>query len=251
MQKMRGFSPRMPLKHRDRDALAKGERLTFGANGRNVAWSWGDGPLVVCVHGWAGRGTQMAPIAMQLAANGFQAVVFDVTGHGDSGGRKASFDRFVEDIGALTHHLGRDVHAYIGHSAGGMCLMAARTQQGIRAERYVCIAAPHHPYPPIRTIRKMLDVSDRVLDWCKEMFSGQLGTTWAEAIQGAVYTYRDQGRLLLIYDQDDPEIHHTDGDKIAGNWPDARLIKTDGLGHHRVLWAPQVLDEVTAFLRPA
>ncbi len=251
MKNLAGINPRMPLKDRDRAALAESKRLTFGPRGRNVAWSWGAGPLIICMHGWAGRGTQMAPLAMHLAASGFQAVVFDVTGHGESGGRRTSFELFTEDVAALTRRLGRDVYAYVGHSAGGMCLMAARATQGIRADNYVLISAPRFPYPPVRTIRKLIGVSDRVLDRCKELFSAQLGSTWHDISQGAAYAYRDQGRLLLIYDHDDPEIHHSDGDKIAAGWPASKLIKTRELGHHRILWAPDVLDNVTAFLQPA
>jgi len=66
----------------EREAMAQARRMSYGES--NVAWVWGNGPLVMFVHGWSGRAAQMAPLALHVANLGFRSVAIDVTGHGDS-----------------------------------------------------------------------------------------------------------------------------------------------------------------------
>ena len=129
------ISPAPPLKARDKTALAAAEELRWGAGGRKRAWCWGDGPPVVLVHGWGGRATQMAPLAQHLASMGFAAWALDVHAHGQSAGLRIGFDRFIADIAEFCAQLPQPPRALIGHSAGGMTMMAARELRGLHAAR--------------------------------------------------------------------------------------------------------------------
>jgi pimeloyl-ACP methyl ester carboxylesterase len=245
-----GLPTRVPLKERDKKALAQGKRIELGSHHRRVAWTWGNGPLVIFVHGWGGRGTQMAALAQHVAAQGFQSVIFDVTAHGAADGRRVTFEDFISDVADLSRHLDKTIYAYVGHSVGALCMMAAREIKGIRAEHYVCICAPRGPYLPINIIRKALsNLSDAVLEKCKNFYSRQLHSSWGRLDDGYAFEYTNQGRLLLIYDENDDQVAHTDGDRIKAVWPEAKLVKTRGLGHHRVLWNQGVITEVSTFLR--
>ena len=51
---------------------------------RSAATSGARGPVVYLVHGWAGRGSQLAGFVEPLTAAGFRAVLFDAPAHGDS-----------------------------------------------------------------------------------------------------------------------------------------------------------------------
>ena len=48
------------------------------------AWSWGNGPTVLLVHGWNGRATQLGGFVEPLVARGYRVVAFDAFGHGES-----------------------------------------------------------------------------------------------------------------------------------------------------------------------
>ncbi|WP_165777092.1 alpha/beta hydrolase [Paremcibacter congregatus] len=242
--------PRPGIRKRDREALAQAQCMFFGRGDKLVAWTWGKGPIVVFVHGWGGRGSQMAPLALHMAERGFQSVVFDVTGHGASSGRQASFRNFISDIGDLTKYLNREIYAFIGHSAGGLCMMAARELEGIKADHYVCISSPRYPYPPIQIIRKLLGISDKMIVRCKKYYSEQFRSSWESLEKGHAYADNNQEKLLLIYDESDTYVAHTDGDEIQRTWPTAKLVKTQELGHYKILISREVEQIVEGFLRP-
>lgn len=237
------------LKAHDREVLNAARRIAFGADQRKVAWVWGEGPTVVFVHGWGGRAAQMVGLARLVAENGFQVVVFDVQAHGESAGRCVSFRHFIDDLAELVAYLGFPIHAYVGHSAGALCMMAARERHHLRAAHYVCLCAPSAPYVPVREIQQRLNPRADMLRRCEAYYAAQFDRSWQELDQGAAFRYAGQGRLLLIYDVDDARVDHRDDARVRAVWPAARVIKTRGLGHQKVLWDRGVAHDVIEFLR--
>ncbi|MFL1407227.1 alpha/beta fold hydrolase [Marinobacter sp. M1N3S26] len=54
--------------------------------------------------------------------------------------------------------------------------------------------------------------------------------------------------VLVIHDISDKEVPVSDGQTIADALPDARLEKTEGLGHRRILRAQEVTKRAAQFL---
>lgn len=239
-------SPRMPLREEDAALLARMETFTFGGERARQAWSIGSGPLVVLVHGWGGIGAQMAPLAAALAAAGFRCVLFDALGHGQSADGKIGFDTFGDDTAQLCALLGEVPHALIGHSAGALGMMAARYRHGLSAAHYVCLAMPIFPYVPLETLKTKFGFADQQLQALQPILAAQFSRTWAELQAGIVFAEDPQGQLTLIYDRADSRVRHGDADRIAALWPGAKIIKTDNLGHNRILRSPEVIAAIDA-----
>jgi pimeloyl-ACP methyl ester carboxylesterase len=54
---------------------------------------------------------------------------------------------------------------------------------------------------------------------------------------------------LIVHDLDDADVPWGEGERYAQFWPGARLFTTQGLGHRRVLDAPEVIDAALSFVR--
>jgi len=238
---------RTSIASHEEEAMRGATRFSFGPENQHAAWSWGSGPIVVLVHGWGGRAAQMAPLATHIAAQGFRAVAFDVTGHGDSPESHTRWELFLRDIAALAGRLNEKIYAYIGHSAGGLAMMAARKLRGIKAQRYICICAPSHPFPPIRAIQNKLNPRPSVMERYKDYIAKQFETDWPTLQSGCAYANAGAD-LLLCYDEKDRFVEHREGDKILQLCPGARLSKTSTFGHVRILSAPEVMNGVSDFL---
>jgi len=240
-----------PLKAHDRKVLDAALRIEFGRDRRKVAWVWGQGPTVVFVHGWGGCAGQMVGLADRAARDGFRSVVFDVQAHGESAGRSVSFRHFIDDLAELSDFIGVPIHAYVGHSAGALCMMAARELRGLRAAHYVCLCAPRAPYVPVREIAQRLQPREGVLRRCEAHYAAQFERSWQDLDHGCAFRDPGHGRLLLVYDMDDARVDNSDDACIRSVWPAAQVIKTRGLGHQKVLWDANVCRYVLAFLQGA
>ena len=247
---MLAHSTPMPMRPQDEHLLDGLEGFRFGPDKSRLAWSAGKGPLVLMVHGYGGRGVQMAGLARFLSEQGYRSVFFDAGGHGDSRPERVGFHTFINDVRDLTRAVDEPVHAWIGHSAGGLAMMRARKLYRVHAERYVCISTPLYPYVPLDSFRMQAGADEETLQFVKPILAEQFQTTWTGLTAGESYLPEDDAELLAIYDRDDKKVHHEDADRLAELWPGASVMKTDTYGHNRILQAPEVWERVGLFLRP-
>jgi pimeloyl-ACP methyl ester carboxylesterase len=241
-------SQRPAISADQRAALDRATRLRWGREDRGAAWSWGAGPLVLLVHGWNGRAAQMAPLAARLAERGFRCVALDVSGHGESDGQRVDWDGFIEDIPTLAAALNQPVHACVGHSAGGLAMMAARGVHGFRAGRCVCVCSPSQPFSMLRWIRQRLDPPARLLAEHQARIERAFGATRVQLEAGHAFAGAGAD-LLLVHDRDDAIVDLAESARILHGCPGSRLITTTGLGHVDILDSAELLQGVGEFLQ--
>ena len=235
------------LKERDHNALNAASSFSFN-NDTRIAYSWGEGPIIILSHGWEGRASQLAPIAQALAAKGFRAIAYDGKAHGKSHGKGTTFLGFQRDMQALTQHLDQPVHAYIAHSAGGLSLMAARFKGEVTANHYITLASPRAPYPFIATLRRELGIGDKTKKHCESQVAQQFDCSWQDLMEGMAFQYQNQGELLAIYDENDELVDPEDANSVLKQWPNAQTYTTKGLGHIKVMWDKTVIERIVDFV---
>ena len=121
-----GRPARGPLTEKNRNLLADFNRSVISGEPQLVAYESGRGPIVLFVHGWAGCGAHLALLASAVAANGYRSILFDASGHGESGGSAIRFDCFAASAARVARAVGQPLHCIVGHSAGGLSVMAKR-----------------------------------------------------------------------------------------------------------------------------
>lgn len=237
----------LPLRPQDAALLEGAEPFRFGPDASRQAWSLGQGPVAVLVHGYSGRGVQMAPLARHLADRGFRCVFFDAGGHGASRPERIGFHTFINDTRDLIAHLDTPVQAMIGHSAGGLAMMRARALYGLSAATYAVISAPIFPYVPLETMRAK-GAPEAAIEYFKAILSDQFQMSWSALAGGQAFAPEPGKPLLAVYDNADTKVRPADADALAAIWPGARVVRTDGYGHNRILRAEATLTAVAASL---
>jgi pimeloyl-ACP methyl ester carboxylesterase len=245
-----GKSTKMPLREQDEALLSGATPFRFGPGNSRNAWSIGNGPLVILVHGYGGRGTQMAMIASEIAAHGYECIFFDAGGHGSSITERVGFFTFMNDVRDLRDHLSCPIHAMIGHSAGGLAMMRARELYDVRADKYAVICAPFYPYVPLNNMRDR-GAPEGPLEYVKAVLSDQFQTNWSSLVKGKSFEPEDGKPMLAIYDTDDKNVQHTDADQLAAHWAGTRVVKTSGYGHNRILQAPETISAMRDYFAGA
>ena len=227
--------------------LDAGRRFDVSVRGERVAaWSWGDGPAVYLVHGWAGVGGQLAAFGPPLLASGFRVITFDAPAHGASAGRRSSIVHFA---GALQEVVAKEgpAHAVIAHSLGAAAVVRALSQ-GLGAGRAVFIGPTGGPRDWAERFRRHLGVPPHVMTSMRERSERWLGASWAD-FDVPMLARKQRTPLLVFHDRDDAEVPWSDGAAIAKAWPGARLLTTSGLGHRRILRDERVVGQSVAFVK--
>lgn len=217
-----------------------------------TVYHWGRvGPLVLFVHGWSGRGSQVAAFIEPLVDAGFQVLAVDLPGHGETPGNSTNILECAGVIRALDETYG-PLHAAITHSFGGMVLAYA-LKQGVKLERAVIISAPSDIDFLLEGFAGTLSMHPDVVDdlWRRLALRFGEGDT-DEDFSERISLVNNVGQLdipaLVVHDEQDTSVPLTQGQRIAATWPGARFMKTSGLGHVRILRDKQVVETVIRFI---
>jgi pimeloyl-ACP methyl ester carboxylesterase len=240
-------APRGPAEHPGAGAPAR-----LLVDGRAVlSETWGAGPAVYLVHGWAGRRGDLAAFVAPLVARGHRVVAFDAPSHGESapgafGARSSSLPEFVGALRAVVAFHG-PAHAVVAHSMGAAAAAAALTD-GMRAGRLAMLAPMASTASYARRFAAMLGCGPRIHRRLVRRVERRIGAPLHH------FEVPDLGRAvrmpptLIVHDADDRSIPVADGSAVAAAWAGARMRRTSGLGHRRLLRDPDVVAEVVDFV---
>ncbi len=209
------------------------------------AWSWGEGPTVLLVHGWNGRGTQLGGFVAPLVERGYRVVAFDALGHGDSPGNQQSLPELAGDIRRVADDLGA-LHGVIAHSLGGAATTLA-ISQGLRVERAVFISPPANPEEFLSIFATALGISRDVRDRVQRRVEARLAMKMVD-MRADLLARSMRTPLLVIHDRDDKEVPVEVGQSIADAWSGAEIVVTEGLGHQRILRDESVHHRAVQFI---
>jgi pimeloyl-ACP methyl ester carboxylesterase len=119
----------------------------------------GDGPPILCHHGYMGSHDIWLPVVERLGDHG-RWVLMDARGAGDSErtGTGYTVDQAVDDILAVADHVGLDRFTYVGHSMGGALGYRLALEHPDRIERLVlvCAAPPRSSPAPAPALERVV-----------------------------------------------------------------------------------------------
>lgn len=218
----------------------------FSLQGGQQAWSFGQGPLVVLVHGWEGRGAQLGEFVEPLVASGFRVVTFDVAAHGSSHGTHATILSWLSPLSEIAMRFGDPVCA-IGHSFGCPALSLA-LKRGYHAQSVVYLAPPDALDGGTRNFARLTGIGERGKAALENLLSARTGISFAEErVENFGATMNTP--LLVVHDEDDTDVPLECAQTYARNWPGCHVFTTRGLGHHKLLRDTTVIERVTTFVR--
>ena len=232
----------------EREVLASAETgsVTMPTGEALPTCTWGDGPTVLLVHGWSGRGSQLGAFVPSLVASGHRVVTFDGPGHGDARAKLASVVTQARAVNAVMRSLGR-VHAVIAHSVGGASsVLAASWSPEDVAERYVLVAPPRGPARFVDGFARALALSPDVRRQMIARVEQRYGIA-IEALDASQVGATFARPALVLHDQDDREVPIVDGKSVAAAIR-AELVVTTGLGHRRILRDAAVIERAMRFV---
>jgi len=203
---------------------------------RVVGESWGTGPVVYLVHGWAGHRGQLTAFVPPLVANGYRVVAFDAPSHGASaagafGPRSSSIPEFTAALTAVATVHG-PAHCLVAHSLGGTAAAAA-VRDGLPVDRVVLLAPLASPGSFAHQFAAALGFGNRTYRRLIARVERRVGAPMDDFDVPAIGRATAVPPTLVIHDQDDASTPASDGASIAAAWTGSRLHRTSGLGHRR------------------
>ena len=239
------FRPsRLPMPSRYEYLLDNADSYTQLQHGARTipVYSWGQGPVILGVHGWAGAGIQFGAWVNPLVEAGYRVVLFDAPAHGRAQGESTNLFEMAEVVARVAASVGR-VHGVLAHSIG--CIAAARAiADGLQPDYLVMLAPPVSLTAVMDNLGRQLGLSQDVLAVHLQLMEERFGKSVWERLDLEALSRTLTQRGLMVIDDDDTSISPDESERVFNNWENANVLRTRGLGHHRLLWSPMVVDTV-------
>jgi pimeloyl-ACP methyl ester carboxylesterase len=210
-------------------------------------YSWGEGPVVLVAHGWAGRATQFRKFIEPFTSAGFKVVGFDGPAHGRSDGTSTHIVEFENVHKMIFEKVGVPV-AIIAHSFGGAAVLYS-VMRGLPVKKLINIASPTIGDEVINTYLRAINGSQQTGNYFKQFILKRYGKPFDEF--SALYFVQHLPRpvdILLVHDEDDEEVTIEHAINLMKVYPQAKLYKTKGLGHTRILKDDDVVNRCVTFV---
>ena len=201
---------------------------------------------ILLVHGWSGRGTQLVKIADELVQSGYSTISFDAPAHGKSPGKNTNMVDFIKAILEIDKQFG-PFEAAVGHSLGGMSVLNAM-KKGLKLKSAVIIGSGDIVEDIISDFIAKLEL--------KPSFVIKLRLHFEKKYQESMNDYSAflaaqeiSVPVLVIHDQDDPEVPVKAGINIHKHLKNGELMLTERLGHRKILGNPAVMEKTVQFIK--
>ena len=240
---------RRPISEKQRRFLETGEQFTIPYQSQQlVAYRWGQGPIVLLVHGWQANAATMQYFVNPLVEAGYQVVAMDGPAHGASPGTQLHLLQYGDAVLSAINALG-GVHAIIAHSVGGASVATMLgTHLHFRIDKVVLVGA--------------VDKLTSMLDRYAEGFGLSAGVRHAmdtviESRLGHPPQFYSNPDLLadfprpvlVVHDRNDDIVPFAAAEAITNNVKSSRLLATNGLGHRRILRDEDTIHQIVEFIR--
>ncbi len=234
--------------------LSKRAQISSVSVGRRTipVAAWGQGPTVLLVHSWGGRGTQMGRFVDPLVNAGFRVVSFDLPAHGAAGAGETDMVECAAAVAAVASAQGDSGHpvsAVIAHSFGVMAALLASREHGLVITKLVSIGAFESCRWFINAAQNHLALSEEVALRIRDNFEARHGyrITW-DRLSVVELLRASRARTLVVHDRFDREIpyEHSYALRSVANAGD--YFPSVGLGHRRILADAAVIARSVAHL---
>lgn len=214
--------------------------------------AWGEGPVVYLVHGWGGRGSQLASFVAPLVAAGHRVVMFDGPSHGDSDTGRVGRGRThgIELARALDEVFCRfgPAQAVVAHSLGTLATYFALRFGWLGTERLVLLAPVVSSTTLFDRLQAELGFGPRFRRRFDRSVAELVGVPMEEFDARVQAAQVQSVPTLVVHDRGDRQAPYDLSVLLAHALPDAELVATEGLGHQRLLADPGVVARVVEFV---
>lgn len=211
-------------------------------------YAWGKGSrTILLVHGWEGNLEDMIPFVLPLVAQNFRVLALELPAHGDS----ESDETDVSDISEAIRRVVKShepIYAVVAHSIGSAAATHFVSENPGSVEKLVLIASGGDLENELERIAEALSLPGRCIARLKQYVSNRYGKPLNQC-STRIAARHVNIPALVIHDQHDRIVPFKEGISISESLPLGEYLQTSGLGHRKILRAPEVIDRVTSFCK--
>ena len=243
------FTPHSPQPtESQREWLNKAKSFQIKAHGKTIqCWQWGEGPVILFVHGWNGSGIQFLQFFKSFIKAGYSVATFDGPGHGKSQGETSSYFEMTDTVRAILNYFKEEhIQGIVAHSFGTAAVINSMDKENCFYNSVLIAPA-----------LKFKDILDKAFDFhgipriifrsILAEYEKRFGYNLVKD-DPHILLKENRYKLLVIHDRSDKAVPYSDTEEVSNRLETIELLTTNGLGHKRILQDQKVIHKTLNYI---
>lgn len=208
------------------------------------------GELVFLVHGWDSNAGSLSKFAFELADKNYRVISFDLPAHANSKESytnlyecKEAFKKLIEFINP------QQPFTIIAHSFGSAMTAYTMSELNYTVDKFVFLTTPNSLFEIFTNFKKFVGITDKTFSHMIDNANRSLHedvrkVSVEEKLDRVSFT-----KLLLMHDKHDKILPYRNSEEVFKATNNAQLKSYEKIGHYRMLWNDEVLEETIGFIK--
>jgi pimeloyl-ACP methyl ester carboxylesterase len=209
-----------------------------------------NGKLVFLVHGWDSNAGSLGKIADALiATNNYRIIAFDLPAHHQALNKytnlfeaKNAFKQVLKEINPQAEF------SVVAHSFGAAVTAFALSETKYKVNKIVFLSGNDVLEDVFRQFQKTIGFNDKIYNEVAKWTHKIIKQPLKELVVSDRLKQIDFKQLLLIHDKKDKVLPFKNAESLHQKIENSVLIPFEKIGHYRMLWNDDVVNETVDFL---
>ncbi len=207
------------------------------------------GELVFLVHGWDSNAGSLSKFAFELAERNYRVVSFDLPGHAKSDSDRTNLYECKEAFSNLLKFIDpQKPFTVISHSFGSAMTTYTISKLNYTIDKFVFLTTPNSLLEVFTNFKNFVGITDKAFGYmiknAEDIVNEKIASVnVSERLKNITFT-----KLLLVHDKADKIIPFKNSEDVYKANKNTDLKVYDKIGHYRMLWNDEVLEDTLAFI---
>lgn len=208
------------------------------------------GELVFLVHGWDSNAGSMSKFAFELAQRNYRVLSFDLPGHAHAASDYTNLYECKEAFKSLIEFIQpKEPFTIVAHSFGSAVTAYTLSKLNYRVNKFVFLTSPNSLLEVFINFKNFVGITDKTFSFMLKNAEATIqeeikNVNVQDKLKNISFT-----KLLLVHDRADKILPYRNSEEIMkANHTNAELKTYDKIGHYRMLWNDEVLEDTLSFI---
>jgi len=211
----------------------------------------GNSDIVFLLHGWESNAGSLSKFAYQLAENNYRVISFDLPGHANYNLKYTNLaeckNAFINVIDFIKPNKPFSV---LSHSFGSAVSAYTLSNLNYKIDKLVFLTSPNSILEIFTDFKKLIGLSNTAFSYLLEKADLLANEKIKYFSIDEKLKHFSFSKLLLIHDEYDKIIPFKNSEEIKTmHEANSVLIKHKRIGHYKMLWNQNIIDETLLFLK--
>ena len=212
-------------------------------------FEWGEGPVILAMHGWSGRGTQFMYFVKEYVSQGYKVVTIDAPAHGQSTGKRTDVLQFARCIEAVSKNYDQ-IEGLMAHSLGGVAALIA-INNGLVVKKLILISVPTTSSLIMSSFENLIHAQTDSTEAIHKYVQNRYNCNLSEFFPPTIKADLTKVKLLVVHDLNDLDVPYAHAELFRDLYPQAKFHFTRGLGHYKILRSIDLVKDSFNFWKNA